>query len=215
MSEYNELEYKYIDVKSKLKNKTILLIVLIVLCGISIGTCIYIYNELVAEEKEKKKYMENLSEKSKTIDELTENLSEKSKTIDELTSSYPIRITEIQFGNVDEKGNIITNYGEKLYDFRMRYLRGKITFDSYLPQSKEVEFKIKIRKPDGSISQGPSSPKGFTTKVIKTLPSKSKKNTIELIGWGNSNGGAYPMGEYEYEIWYNKCCLYVGYFRIY
>jgi hypothetical protein len=191
MSEYNELEYKYVDAKSKLKNRTVLLIMLFILCGISTGLCLYLYNENIT------------------------NKSTKGKIINELTSSYPIRITNIQFGNKDYEGNIITNYGEKLYDFRMRFLHGKITFDSYLPQSKEVEFKIKIRKPDRSISQGTPSPKGFSFTDIRTIPSKSKENTVTLKGWGNSSGGTYPTGEYEYEIWCKECCLYVGYFRIY
>jgi hypothetical protein len=211
MSEYNELEYKYIDVKSKLKNRTILLLGLVILCGISTGMYFYNYNRFIAKKAE---YDAELSEKFEMKAKYNAELSEKSKIIDELTSSYPIRITGIQFGNEDGEGNIITKYGEYLYDYKMKYLYTKITFDSYLSQSKEVEFKIKIRKPDRSISQGLSSPKGFSTTVKKTIPSKSKENTITLTGWGNSNGGAYPDGEYEYEIWYNKCCLYVGYFRI-
>lgn len=110
-------------------------------------------------------------------------------------------ILDIQFANRLD-GKLINNYGEDLFSSDIRYLHAKIIYNGVADENKTVKLYWKIVKPDGTISQGASSPEGYTFLNESTVYPGNNKN-FYLSGWGNDTGGTFSPGTYRYEIWYN------------
>ena len=110
-------------------------------------------------------------------------------------------ILDIQFANRLD-GKFINNYGEDLFSSDIRYLHAKIIYNGVADENKTVKLYWKIVKPDGTISQGASSPEGYTFLNESTVYPGNNKN-FYLSGWGNDTGGTFSPGSYRYEIWYN------------
>lgn len=124
-----------------------------------------------------------------------------------------IKVTNILFGNGDYDRNILTDYGKPLYSSEMRYLQPRVFYNGLINDTKQVKFYWKIIEPDGTISRGSSSPEGFTSSSNCTI-SAGTNNTLDLLGWGNNDGGAYPAGLYKYELWCDGNLLFTKEFVI-
>lgn len=111
-----------------------------------------------------------------------------------------IKVTNILLGNADYDRNILTDYGKPLYSSEMRYLQPRVFYNGLSNEKKQVKLYWKIIKPDGTISRGSTSPEGFTSTSEYTIYSGTN-NTLDLLGWGNKDGGTYPAGLYKYELW--------------
>lgn len=120
-----------------------------------------------------------------------------------VTNTYPIIITDIQIGNSDYGGNIETDYGEDLYDYRTMYLKPKIYYKGLTSGSHQL--KVKWYKPSGELSRGSSSPYGYSQESYYTL--EEGEHELVLQGWGAPNRGHWTYGTYWIEIWYNDVCL--------
>ena len=118
------------------------------------------------------------------------------------TMAY-MKIKDIEFRNEGEEGEIIDDYGSKLYDKKMRYLSARIIYEGIYSEKKHVNLYIKLKTPFGDYKQGTGSPYGFLSleddKII--YPGS---NTLNLKTWGNADKSVYPKGTYTYEVWYNS-----------
>lgn len=139
------------------------------------------------------------NEKLKVDDQISNNAT---------TTNGKISITDIKFANVETDGKIIDNYGARLTEMKLRYLKPKIIYNCYDKNLNEVEFFINIKRDwNGSKLSGTTSPDGYTTKW-KTKVSYGNNNEAFLTGWGRNDGGTYCAGTYTYEVWYNNVMLF-------
>lgn len=116
-----------------------------------------------------------------------------------------MKITKVEFENYNNK--TINAYGTTLYAKNMRFLYAKIYYDGLGTNDATRDLYIKIIDPNGCISRGDSSPKGYSFKMSRYI-STDKNNSFEDGGWGNSTTSTYERGLYTYEIWYNKKKIY-------
>lgn len=125
-----------------------------------------------------------------------------------------MEIVSVSFGNSDNNGNIITEYGSTLFDNDMRYLKPKLCYNGLASESKTIEIKTKIINPDGSLRRNnETSPVGYTQSYDVTVyPGTNKTRT--LSGWGNNEKSTYKAGKYQFELWYNEKKLYSTSFEI-
>lgn len=122
----------------------------------------------------------------------------------ETSKTDVVKITSVSFADTDYNRNIRTGYGKQLYS-NVQYLTPKVTIKP-LDSSLTCTFQVKIFRPDQTLFRGDTSPQGYTFNQELTI--KSGTTALYFIGWGNSNGKAYPPGIYKYEIWCNGDRLY-------
>lgn len=120
----------------------------------------------------------------------------------QLASKAYMDIRRLSFWNEDADNNRLS-FGEAK---DVRYLQAAIHYKGLADASQNMELKMKIFNPDGTLKQGSSSPDGYTfTQNVTVQPGE---NVLNLLGYGNKNGGTYVPGTYRYEIWYNGKRLY-------
>lgn len=136
---------------------------------------------------------------------------EADEILNNISDEYPLIITDIKIGNVYENGDILTDYGEKIYDYNTMYLKPKISYIGLISGTKEL--KVKWYTPSGYLRLGDSSPDGFSYSDDEYI--SRGNNTLTLSGWGNENKGNWGSGTYRIEIWYENTCLKSKTFTIY
>ena len=104
-----------------------------------------------------------------------------------------IRVSNIQFGNTDYDGNLLSDYGSTLYASDIRYLKPRIYYDGLCNTQQTVTFFYKIYKPNGELESSASSPAGYTSSFQRTVY-PGKNQMMIASGWGNNNGGSYTTG---------------------
>lgn len=129
-------------------------------------------------------------------------------------SSGYMNITSLVFANVDYDGNIIDDFGSKLYVSDLRYLKPKVRFRGLGNVDRDVDIDIKIFDGDGELETYSSSPDGYTYEdQVSVTPGVSSEEYLR--GWGSKSGGSFSAGLYRYEIWYNNKKLYQQNVRLY
>lgn len=118
------------------------------------------------------------------------------KTVVKQESS--LTISSVAFANTDYNRNIITNYGQQLYT-NMQYLQPKVFYKKSAVGTAKIKLQIKIIRPNGTVIRGKTSPIDYTFEQEVNL--SGTNGYIELMGWGNNEGGVYSEGDYKYEIW--------------
>lgn len=118
-----------------------------------------------------------------------------------------IRVSNIQFGNTDYDGNLLSDYGSTLYASDIRYLKPRIYYDGLCNTQQTVTFFYKIYKPNGELESSASSPAGYTSSFQRTVY-PGKNQMMIASGWGNNNGGSYTTGTYRYELWHDGNLVY-------
>lgn len=118
------------------------------------------------------------------------------KTVVKQESS--LTISSVAFANTDYNRNIITNYGQQLYT-NMQYLQPKVFYKKSAVGTTKIKLQVKIIRPDGTVIRGKTSPVDYTFEQEVNL--SGTNGYIELMGWGNNEGGVYSEGDYKYEIW--------------
>ena len=113
-------------------------------------------------------------------------------------SEGPLSITTVYFADGTFERTIRTGYGQQLYS-DTQYLQSKVHYKKNSGATEQFLLKIKIVKPSGDVMNGNTPPEGYTFEHNATFSGKS--GVVELPGWGNKNGNAYPAGNYRYEIW--------------
>ena len=123
----------------------------------------------------------------------------------------PMIIDDVEIANTSYGGEIETNYGKTIRSWNTMYLKPRIKCTGLVPGTKTL--KVKWYKPDGSLSQGNSSPWGFSHSSSVNI--YVGEQTCYLSAWGNSTRGYWRAGTYRIEIWYGDVCLKAKTFTIY
>lgn len=129
-----------------------------------------------------------------------------------LVNSKLMKISNVSFGNADKKANLISGYGETLYENEVQYLQPQISYQGHVLSEQTATLMIRIVLPGGNMTKGSSSPLCFTTKDDVEI--KPGYNTSVLVGWGNDKGTLYKSGTYRYEIWLNGDKIYETIFEV-
>lgn len=129
-----------------------------------------------------------------------------------LVNSKLMKITHILFGNGDKNANLISDYGETLFENEVQYLQPQISYEGYVLNEQKATLMIRIVLPDGNMTKGSSSPVCFTTQSDIVI--KPGDNTCVLMGWGNDNKALYKSGTHKYEIWLNGDKIYETIFEV-
>jgi hypothetical protein len=116
-----------------------------------------------------------------------------------------ILITSIKVGNSTKDNKWINQPGQTLYAKDILYLFPVITYNSSF--NGQATFYVKIIKPDGEIKQNPDiSPAGYTYSTAVSV-TEGENKSLDLGGWGKTEGGLYSAGEWTIEVWYEGVCL--------
>lgn len=120
-------------------------------------------------------------------------------------------IYSIEIKNESYAGELITEYGEKIYSSKAMILRPQISYKSYA--DRDYKFYVKWIKPDGSIRRSNFSPAGYSQS--KSCKLYYGEGTCELAGWGSKTKSNWKEGNYAIEIWCEGTLLKRKEFTIY
>ena len=96
----------------------------------------------------------NISARISVCDNAIREATDQRRRQQEAERNGYIRITNIKFGNTDDDGNIISDYGSTLYAPNILYLTPRISYEGLCSSSRSETFDVKIYKPDGSLKIG-------------------------------------------------------------
>lgn len=134
--------------------------------------------------------------------------------IEKVADVCPIVITEIQMGNTKSGGQIISDYGKKIYSSKTQFLKARISYMTVDANvNDDIELKYKLYTPSGKLSTGTSSPSGYSSSGEVEI--SSYDTSAEIFGWGYSQSGHWAAGTYKFEIYYADRCIGVKTFTIY
>lgn len=100
---------------------------------------------------------------------------------------------------------------EKLVSSKCYYIDFKL--DVNILRYEEAKIGVKLLK-NGKLMTGQGSKDGYTF-YDEIDGSDPGQKTAYLYGWGNTSGGAWPVGTYDIEIWYNGEKVAEDSFRVY
>ncbi len=123
-------------------------------------------------------------------------------------SNKPFTINSCSIANQDNKGKIITKYGNNIYSYNTKFLIPKLNITCNNPGTYTIYYKFYL--PNGTLSSGANSPTGYSSS--KTLYIYSGTRDYELIGWGGNDSGYWKAGTYKYEFFCNGVNL--GYYNL-
>ena len=118
---------------------------------------------------------------------------------------FPLYITDMQVGNADANGRIITPYGSKISASSSMYLMPRIKYVGLKPGLK-VELMVRLYDNQGHLVTGNTSPAGYSF-ANKIDPIELNENILSLSGWGGGDKGHFERGTYRYEVWLGDRCL--------
>ena len=124
---------------------------------------------------------------------------------DTLKTMFPLYITDMQVGNADANGRIITPYGSKISASSSMYLMPRIKYVGLKPGLK-VELMVRLYDNQGHLVTGNTSPAGYSF-ANKIDPIELNENILSLSGWGGGDKGHFERGTYRYEVWLGDRCL--------
>lgn len=129
-----------------------------------------------------------------------------------VSEAYPLIITKIEIGNMDDDGEMYDDFGEMILSRETMYLKPRITYYG-LKSSSNIRLKVKLFNSDGVMHTGKSSPEGYS--YADDISIDFGHNTCVLSGWGKKDKGQYKAGSSRIEIWYEDVCLKSFKFTIY
>lgn len=160
-------------------------------------------------EKYRVTYTKN-NASSKTNSVKTDN-----EQVKEKTKEFPIKINHVLFANAEKSNNLLTPFGEKIYD-DCQFLYPRIVFDNLTSESQKITLFVKIYNPGGALGVGSKSPAGYTYSFkIDASGNYAKGESQSVLSWGSSSGTSYPAGVYRFEIWIENHLLYKTSITIY
>lgn len=124
-----------------------------------------------------------------------------------------IKIVDIEFCNVDKEGNLLSEFGDRLYS-NMQYLKGRVYFNNTVKDARRIDFKVKLYRPDGTIDGGSETGYSFDDYLRADGQFKQGDNDI-TIGWGNERGTGFSPGGYRYEIWIGSHLMFTKEFTVF
>ena len=171
--------------------------------------------EYLRKEEEARKLLEQERERQRKEAEERRRAEEERKAAEKARreakqNRLPV-IYSIEIRNITYDGDVITDFGEKIYSSETMYLAPKISYKSY--EDRSYMFDVKWIMPNGSLSRGDFSPAGYSTSNSYSL-SYGEGNEY-LNGWGNDTKGSWKAGDYAIEIWCEGTLLIQKVFTIY
>lgn len=116
----------------------------------------------------------------------------------DLTQAMPFSFVSCEVANSDKEGNIVTGYGQTIYDFNTKYLKPRIKLN--VKTEGTYDIYVKLYTPSGSLSTGNNSPTGYSYKYSVSMTSGT--HSYALIGWGSDTAGHWKAGDYRFEFYY-------------
>lgn len=165
----------------------------------------YLNNKIENNESES---AQTIQKKTDEINQLNEQLASLKKDI---SSVAPFVIYKVEIANVYSGGEIQTDYGNTLHSAETMYLKPKIYYKGF--SAGDYNLCIKWYLPNGNLSQGSSSPYGYSQESKYSF--SEGDNYIKLDGWGGSDKGSWSGGDHRLEIWYDDKCVFMRKFYIY
>lgn len=127
----------------------------------------------------------------------------------------PFKINSIVFSFKTYDGDIITDYGQKLYSSKSQYIcpRINVTADRTLGSDDILQCKLYN---NGRLERGGDSPNGYTFDWANNyIASSGMTVDLDVTGWGASYSGVWPAGNYRLEVYYNDTKIGEESFHIY
>ena len=125
-------------------------------------------------------------------------------------STAPFNYSSADVANVDKDGNIITSYGQTIYDYKTRYLKPRITVN--VSQAGTYNIYVKMYTPSGNLSTGSTSPAGYSYYTAVSMTTGT--HSYALDGWGSNTDGNWRAGTYRFEFYYTGSLLGTKYFTV-
>ncbi|MDE7375411.1 MAG: BACON domain-containing protein [Muribaculaceae bacterium] len=122
-------------------------------------------------------------------------------------ASRGFTIWDVEFAATDKKGNLKSAYGEPLYTEDANCVRPRIVYCG-VPADQGSETRtlsVKVFR-NGALDRNKKSPDNYS--FAETVCLVPGTNVYELPAWGTGKRGAYPEGEYRFEIWCDGKILY-------
>lgn len=149
------------------------------------------------------KYITELEDIDKTVsDYYSEHLS--------TAGSSSFTINSVAIANINKSGEVITDYGSRLYDYNSRYLKPRLQVNVSTPGTYDIY--VKFYAPSG-LSTGPKSPSGYS--YFSSVTMTSGNGTYYLDGWGGETSGQWKEGNYRFEFYYKDNKIWEESFTIY
>lgn len=118
-----------------------------------------------------------------------------------------LTIFNVEFAATDKKGNLKSAYGETLYTEDANCVKPRIVYCG-VPAGQGSEQRtlcVKVFR-NGALDRNKKSPDNYSfAETVRLMPGT---NVYELPAWGTGKRGAYPEGEYGFEIWCDGKILY-------
>ncbi len=112
-----------------------------------------------------------------------------------VTNIPPVFIKEIQFANINDKGEIIDDYGEEIIGQKVSNLSQKMIYQSLL-ENKSLTLEICLRTPEGRLMRDSESPNGCTRRITFNTGTVSKTLEQPLGALKAKFGKGYRMEIY-------------------
>lgn len=122
------------------------------------------------------------------------------KPVTELKAPVLI-IDSVQFANIDKKGRVINDYGERIEGHEVKYLAQRINYRT-IGSDSLITLDVKFFNPQGKLIRDTKSPKGCSYQTtIRT--GNSEENQWQYVGKMKSKFGK----GYRMEIYNDSVCL--------
>ena len=111
----------------------------------------------------------------------------------------PFEVIYQEFAFHKKDGEVITDYGEKLFSSKSQYISTRAKFKVLRGEKCTIQCRLYSR---GKLSKGEDSGSDYTytSDLYFYMPGEFVE---EIGGWGSSQSGNWPAGNYRFEIWYN------------
>lgn len=134
-----------------------------------------------------------------------------SRIIDDYKKIPPIlsfKIISASINNTNKQNELIN---KPLYTKFIRYLGLKL--DVEVTSESDVTFLLKYINPKGQVNRNSnSSPIGYTRSESKSL--NENINSINFLGWGNSEKCTYAIGEHRIEVYVDEYLIHTEKYRV-
>ena len=168
------------------------MLIVSILCFILLFISLYLYSE----SRHWKNEYQNLYNKTNNIN-----------------SKNDIIISNVQFKNIKNDGEVINNYGERLHRTDIRFIVPRISYKSFMQKDKRITINIKIIDPKGIIIRNKLSPTDYTYNYDFTSFTGDEK-TIDISGWGKKDFGIFQTGKHFVEFWHENILIGSGSFFV-
>lgn len=158
--------------------------------------CIFVVVVLVliciSQCEAKKTVIQEKSNLSAELSSVKRRNNQLEKTFLDIGHIQPVFVSKIEIRNEGE------NYDSIIYSKNTTFINLRVSTISLA--NKDVDVFVKMIKPNGEVSRGTDSPKGYSYK--RTVHAKKgEAQTTEFNGWGNKTRGHWPAGKYKFELY--------------